>query len=519
MEATGKGGLNLSAAKGRRALGVVLLLVVIWGRWPTAYAQGTVRLATQSFTIRTFDGRDHDAELWRVWVPANRSRPAVWRAGVDSTDWVHLSFVRLRTSARNPGSPIVFLMGGPGIAGSTMARVPVYWQLFDSLRSVADVIVLDQRGLGYSTPTVDCPFAGFHIPQNVFESDRSFARVYGELLDECAKFWRGRGLEPRVYTVTSIADDVDDVRKALGARRVSLLGFSYGTHIALETVRRHPDAIDQIVLQGTLGPADPVRLPSGFDSTFRTIARLVEADTTSSRLSSDLAGALRQVLDSLSRHPVTIRIRAPTGDSIPLTVGREGFRFLVTGRMGDRRMPAMIVAASRGDWTIAARILEASYNDLMSGAGSLMARAVVCSSSGSAERRALVVREARASLLGAPVDNLFITTPFCGVLGTLAMPPTPSTPVHSRRPLLLITGTLDDRTPPQNAESVRRSFASSTHLIVENGGHELLPLDAVQRAVVDFFRGKSPETTRITLPAPRYLSIEEAKLPQRLPGR
>jgi pimeloyl-ACP methyl ester carboxylesterase len=493
------------------------LISLLWA--VSLEAQGTARVETQSFTVRTFDGRDHPAELWRMWVPANRTKPAVWRVGQDSTDWVHLSFVRLRSSASVPAAPIVFLMGGPGIAGTTIMRVPVYWQLFDSLKSVADVIVLDQRGLGYSTPTVDCPFAGFHIPQSVFESDRTFSRVYGQLLDECAKFWRGRGLEPRTYTVTSIADDVDDVRKILGAKRVSLLGFSYGTHIALETVRRHPTSIDRIVLQGTLGPADPVRLPSGFDATFRAIAHLVSADTGSARVTSDLEGALKRVLDTLARAPAIVRIRGPSGDTIPLTIGRDGFRLLVSGRMGDRRMPAMVVAASQGDWSIATRILEGSYNDLMSGAGSLMARAVVCSSSGSSERRVRVVKEAPGSLFGAPVDNHFITSPFCDALGTLVMPRTPSSAVRSDRPALFITGTLDDRTPPQNADEARKGFRNGVHVKVENGGHELLPLDSVQRMVIDFFRGTPPSVTALHLLAPRYLSIEEARLPQRLPGR
>jgi pimeloyl-ACP methyl ester carboxylesterase len=482
-------------------------------------AQGTSKVLTQQFTVRTFDGRDHPAELWRMWVPANRSRAAVWRPGQDSLGWIHLSFVRLRSTAKLPGSPIVFLMGGPGIAGTTIMRVPVYWQLFDSLRSVADIIVLDQRGVGFSTPTVNCPFAGFRIPPNVFESDRTFARVYGQLLTECAGFWRERGLVPRTYTVASIADDVDDLRKMLGVKRISLLGFSYGTHIALETVRRHPAAIDRIVLQGTLGPPDPVRLPSGFDGTFRAIAHLVALDTTSSRVTGDLEGALRRVLDTLARTPATIRIKGPSGDTIPLTIGRDGFRLLVSGRMGDRRMPAMVVAASNGDWSIATRILEGSYNDLMAGAGSLMARAVVCSSSGSSQRRAQVTREISGSLFGAPVDNHFITSPFCDALGTLVMSPTRSSPVRSNRPALFITGTLDDRTPPQNADAVRQGFANAVHVKVENGGHELLPLDSVQKMVVDFFRGTPPTVSSLQLPVPRYLSIEESQLPLRQPGR
>jgi len=37
---------------------------------------------------------------------------------------------------------------------------------------------------------------------------------------------------------------------------------------------------------------------------------------------------------------------------------------------------------------------------------------------------------------------------------------------------LFISGTFDSRTPPGNADQVRRGFSNSAHLIVEGAGHD-----------------------------------------------
>src|SRR5262249_20070369 len=63
---------------------------------------------------------------------------------------------------------------------------------------------------------------------------------------------RAQGVDPRACTDASIADDIEEIRSALAVPRVSLLGFSYGTRLALTFARRHPDRVDRLVLQGSV---------------------------------------------------------------------------------------------------------------------------------------------------------------------------------------------------------------------------------------------------------------------------
>jgi hypothetical protein len=106
-------------------------------------------LVLEPYSFRTFDGSAHPAELGHLWVRENRGSP--------SDRLIEIAFVRLRSSAPKPRSPVVFLPGGPGIPGIVMGRVPAYYELFEKLQALSDVILLDQRGIGMSSQNTQMP--------------------------------------------------------------------------------------------------------------------------------------------------------------------------------------------------------------------------------------------------------------------------------------------------------------------------------------------------------------------------
>ena len=130
--------------------------------------------------IRAYDGRTLQAMRGRLEVPEQR---AVRRRMIE------LGFIKLPSTSPRPGNPIVFLMGGPGVPGSAMAPIPPYFTLFDSLRSVADVIIPDQRGLGYSVPVLECA-ADSALPADVLQDRAHLVSAIGARVAECARRWR-----------------------------------------------------------------------------------------------------------------------------------------------------------------------------------------------------------------------------------------------------------------------------------------------------------------------------------------
>jgi hypothetical protein len=61
-------------------------------------------LVLEPYSFRTFDGSAHPAELGHLWVQENRSGP--------SDRLIEIVFVRLKSTAPKPRSPVVFLPGG-----------------------------------------------------------------------------------------------------------------------------------------------------------------------------------------------------------------------------------------------------------------------------------------------------------------------------------------------------------------------------------------------------------------------
>ena len=76
------------------------------------------------------------------------------------------------------------------------------------------------------------------------------------------------------------ADDVEDLRHALGAAKISLVGHSYLSELALSVIRSHGDAVERAVLASVEGPGDHDTLPSVLDLQLKKIARLVADDAT-----------------------------------------------------------------------------------------------------------------------------------------------------------------------------------------------------------------------------------------------
>src|SRR5678815_363713 len=134
------------------------LILFLFSLTPEDSAAQTTALTRKDTAIRSYDGREMKGELLRLTVPERHLRPA---------RTLTVGALRFPTTAAKPGRPIVFLMGGPGIPGSVMAPIPPYFTLFQKLRELGDVIIIDQRGIGLSAPNIDCPSSAT-LPASAF---------------------------------------------------------------------------------------------------------------------------------------------------------------------------------------------------------------------------------------------------------------------------------------------------------------------------------------------------------------
>ncbi|HEX9938558.1 MAG TPA: alpha/beta fold hydrolase [Longimicrobium sp.] len=443
--------------------------------------------------FRAYDGRETDAEAGWIAVPERRADPR--------SRTVRVGFVRLRTAARNPDPPVVWFAGGPGVPGTAMARVPVYFVLFERLRARSDVILFDQRGVGSSAPALDCPATD--APADVFASEARWSAVFWERTRACARRWRRAGADLDGYTTEESADDVDDLRRALGYERVSLIGHSYGTVLAQAVLQRHGPRVHRAVLAAVDGPDDRVASPEVWDLLFHKLGALAARDTALGGAVPDLPALYARVLARLDRAPAELAVtQRPAGRPVTIRVGAVGLRWVMRLKMTDARsyatIPALLLALDRGDHAALAREIEPLYNSF---SRSIMATAIDCAGGWPTGRLADARRRSGDALFGTL--NLQWEGNGCERAGLRRGTGGPL--IFSPVPTLFLSGTLDTVTPPHQAEAVRWGFPASTHLVIENSGHEMLPAREVQEAVAAFLAGEDVSSRRIVFAPPRFM--------------
>ena len=480
-------------------LGVAIFSLVVAG----AKAQKVGDLKIEPYVFESGGKEKVEAQLGRLLVPESRRRP--------QSRLIELAFVRFKSTSANPGSPIIYLAGGPGGSGIQTARGSRF-PLFMALREVADVIALDQRGVGLSRPTLDC---GEPVDYPV---DKAPDR--GELLEAfrrasraCAERFRKEGVDLDGYNTNESADDLEDLRKALGAKKISLWAISYGTHLSLATIKRHERGIDRVILAGVEGLTHTIKLPSQVQRHLEQIDRLVKNDPELAKDVPDFLGLMEQVLGRVEREPVVVEVTDPrTQQKTTVTINKLVLKILAANSFGggEAGLPARYYAMSKGDFSHAANGWLAFISRGLSSLGSDMSYMMDCSSGVSADRQRQIEREAKTCLLEDVID---LPHPYvCDAWGSPDLGDGFRREPRSKIPALFISGTFDVRTPVGNAEEVRRGFPNSEHLIIEGAVHSdplFLSSPQIKEVMLEFMKGQKISTTRIVLPPLKFASIKK----------
>lgn len=470
----------------------VLLLTTFLLFAATASAQqkaGTLKL--KPYTFENGKKEKVEAEFGTLFVPENRSNP--------QSNLIELAFVRFKSTAKNPGAPIVYLAGGPGGSGIGAATGPRF-PLFMALREIADVIAFDQRGTGYSKPNLGC-YPRLALPLDVAPTREATIKELRENSRSCISYWRDiQRVDLTGYNTNESADDLEDLRKALGANQVSLWSISYGTHLAFATMRRHPKSIHRAILAGTEGPDHTYKLPSNIQKHLEDLAALIKADPEIGKDIPDFLGLMKSVFDRLDAQPETVEITDQrTKLKVKVIVNKFVMQYIVANNIGTtvtERFPALFYRASKGDFTNLAQVW---LNQTRSEIGSAMSYMMDCASGQTVARRERIELEAKSTLL-ADISNF----PFPDVCEEWKAPDLGDAfraPLNSDVPVLFISGTLDARTPVSNAEEYRKGFTNSTHMIIEGAVHSdplFLSSPKIKDGMMEFLRGQPVTVTKIT---------------------
>lgn len=450
-----------------------------------------------------------------------------------------LVYVRLPARTARPGPPTVYLTGGPGSSGIADAA-GFQLRIFHDLRAVGDVVLLDQRGTGLSTPNVTCP-GTWNLPADRTADSPETTRALHDQARRCSETLAARGIDLSVYNTVENADDVDDLRAALGAPAVNLFGFSYGSHLALEVVRRHRDRVARVVIGGVEGAGQTYKLPLNHLPVLARLDSAVRADARLSAYVPDLLAVAGSVRTRLRARPERVKIPIRT----LLRYGERGFwrrraidlvavvKPTYTVVVGEADLDALTaVAFGRANFLVELPALyyQMSHGDFQRAAlftlalrktqpmGSAMGWATDCQDGVTVARRDSIARQQAAAPLVAAVNWPF--PEICaGWIGLRDVGDSARTAVSADTPVLAVAGTLDGRTPLAQVHDVLAHLPRSHLVKVENVAHSdvaIFTAPEVRDAVREFLRGNSVVISRVTLapltfvpPVPIAASLED----------
>ena len=443
------------------------------------------------------------AECGSLEVPENRDKPDGRK--------ISLFVAVLPANTLHPrADPLFILAGGPGQAASFLGP---FAAALTGVRKDRDIVLVDQRGTGRSSPLVCAAFKPDHSLKAALEFDPL------PKASACAQELAANGVDAAQYTTAAWVADLDAVRAALGYDRINLWGGSYGTRAAQEYLRRYPQRVRSVVLDGVASPAMRSTLDV-WPSREVVLAAILDACAQSPACATahpDLKTTLDELRDRLGADGRDVMLVDPrTGDLQSMRLTFEHVigalqPFTYAPELA-ALLPEVIARAGAGDFgpLYAGAMLVTS--DLDEQSNTALHYSVTC-----AEDVPRVTAADAASALSTLRTKTLAERALsvCTVWPRGVAPADATTPVKSDVPVLILSGGLDPVTPPAHGADVARSLPKSRHIVAKGYGHIVSPHACGPRLVAAFV----DDPTFESLPASCVDYFEKSRRPPLWPDR
>ena len=440
-------------------------------------------------------------------VRADRSDP--------SSPTLRLAVATFKTPSSRPApDPIIFLQGGPG--GRVLqdfAPLVIQHQLdLQTQFGNHDLIMIDQRGTGYSQPSLQCSeIVALQFMTDLNVTPTQAVALQNKAIADCYTRLTGQGINLSDYTTLSDAADIHDLIHVLGYSQVDLYSVSYGTRLALEIMRSFPQHIRSVILDSTV-PAQlklltniPVSTARVFNVFFKGCAADVFCGTHYPQLDS----VFYSLVTNMNAHPITFQTQDPDngktytvlfhGDDL---VNLLFLSFYVTQAIP--LLPGMIFQVQRGDYS---HLLSRLYGILvLSGADAVswgMYYSVECAEDVDLLTTQDLATAAQAYPPQIRTDQLISLEGEiggCQSWNVKKAAPSEASPVASSIPTIILEGEYDPITPPSNGDLAEKTLSHSYAFLFPGTGHGAFLFDDCPTKIVLAFESdpsQKPDSTCI----------------------
>ena len=394
--------------------------------------------------------------------------------------------------------PLVYLTGGPGQT-NTFATVRALVRYGAALEH-RDLITFAQRGSGPGA--IHCP--GVDGPAAPSSGVPACATQLGPARN--------------FYTSRDAADDIDTIRQALGVDKLALFGASYGTWVEQGYAIRHPEHVDTMVLDSTIGPnqiSDPFDVEH-YEAGPGVVRALCHHDACRGVTRDPWADFLA-LYARLRNKPLTSRVFEDDGTSRKVIITAPLIAILVPDLdVKDHlraEFPRAVAGALKGDAAPLARLLSGSPigppPDQLGAINQTLFTVTRCEeevppfdrTASPADR----LTQAHEQLAAVPAstfdpfgpDLAFAVSivPTCAYWPMLPDQPSFGSAPPANVPVLALHGEFDLRATLKSTQTVAAEFPQATVMTVANAGHSPTRRawpNCARTAVIRYLNGRRP---------------------------
>ncbi len=376
--------------------------------------------------------------------------------------------------------PLVLIAGGPGQASITFYAG--WASAFERVRRDRDILLVDQRGTGGSTP-MTCDVDD-DIVEGQYTTEQTLA-----ITRECLQ---SLPHDPRFFTTSVAVTDLEALRVALGYPQLNIYGISYGSRVAQHFARRFPASTRTVIIDGVVPPQIALGPEIATESQFaveKVLERCVNDAKCNERfptIRQDFAD-LRQKVDN---DPPTVALADPlSGRTETVVLGHDEFaiaiRLLLYGHRSIALLPLLIHEAANGNYVPITAQYQMTAIALSESLSLGMHNAIMCTEDMPFVDDSQVDHAGLAASYLGPMQ-LEALQAICSVWPAGVLDEGFKTPVATSIPFMLLSGSVDPITPPRYAIKAAVDLETAWLLTGEDQGHGQAPVGCMPRLISEF---------------------------------
>jgi streptogramin lyase/pimeloyl-ACP methyl ester carboxylesterase len=334
-----------------------------------------------------------EAREGRVWVTANQDTHPLQKAlcaeDIPLSDPVECFTLRVPERHTDPGGRAITLWverirtglgSSPApdpvvVAGENLAEHVDYANVQPlPSRTNRETIVLETRGAGRSTPKLVCRELERSAPGSLTLrlSQPATRSAFLDAVGTCHDRLAGEGIDLGAYNVTEAAEDVEDLRRAVGVSKVNLRALGYSSRVAFEMMRLFPASVRAVWMDSPEYPQDDY-FGQAAQRSREAISALIsacEADAACQQRFPKLQEMFNSTVAALDARPEMVTVHDSTvanSRSVHVLIDGDLFARVVRQDVsvgaGQPLMPARIYAASNRAFSTSAEGLAADLVD------------------------------------------------------------------------------------------------------------------------------------------------------------